>query len=181
MLSRMSAPAAARRAEAPRDAVALREILTAAYRRLGALQRGEKRCFGVTLPQCLLLELLHQEPRLPVRGLAERLGLDASTVTRLVDVLARDGLVRRARPASGDRRRVLVSLTARGRALAERLLACSDAYCERILARIPGERRGDVLRALAVLADALEELPAECRERASIRTPEEEEENPHDA
>lgn len=146
----------------PPEPAKLRETLALAYRRLGALQRGEKRCFGVTLPQCLMLELLHQEGRLPARELADRLGLDASTVTRLVDVLARDGLVRRSRDAGGDRRRVYVSLAARGRALAAKLLACSDDYCERILARIPGDRREDVLHALRLLVDALDELPAEC-------------------
>ncbi|MBW1687438.1 MAG: hypothetical protein JRS35_20565, partial [Deltaproteobacteria bacterium] len=38
-----------------------REILNLAYQRFNALQRGEKRCFGVTMSQCVALETLHRE------------------------------------------------------------------------------------------------------------------------
>jgi DNA-binding MarR family transcriptional regulator len=139
-----------------------RETLTRLYQRFNALQRGEKRCFGVTMSQCVTLELLQQEGAKTVRDLADGLGLDTSTVTRVVDVLVRDGLLRRARDEKRDRRRVFVSLTERGRKLAKQLEACSDAYCERILARIPRDRREDVLHALRVLVDAIDELPASC-------------------
>jgi DNA-binding MarR family transcriptional regulator len=133
-----------------------RQTLNALYRRFNALQRGEKRCFGVTLSQCVTLELLHQEGRKPVQEIAL---LDASTVTRTLDVLVRDGLIRRARDERGDRRRVFVSLSARGRRLATRLEACGDDYCERILARIPAGSGDAVLHALGVLVAALDELP----------------------
>src|SRR5512140_1643598 len=125
-----------------------RRTLTRAYQGFNALQRGEKRCFGVTMSQCMTLEVLHAEGEMTASGLAVRLGLDTTTVTRLVDVLARDGLVRRARDEEGDRRRTFVSLSARGRTMAEKLVACADAYCARILARIPGQRRRDILRML---------------------------------
>jgi len=136
-----------------------RETLTRLYQRFNALQRGEKRCFGVTMSQCVTLELLQQEGRKTVRELAEGLGLDTSTVTRVVDVLVRDGLLRRTRDELQDRRRVFVSLTPRGRRLAEKLQACADEYCERILVRIPRGRRADVLHALRVLVEAIDELP----------------------
>ena len=136
-----------------------RETLTRLYQRFNALQRGEKRCFGVTMSQCVTLELLQQEGRMTVRELAEGLGLDTSTVTRVVDVLVRDGLLRRARDELQDRRRVFVSLTSRGRRLAEKLEACADEYCERILMRIPRGRRADVLHALRVLVEAIDEMP----------------------
>jgi DNA-binding MarR family transcriptional regulator len=80
----------------------------------------------------------------------------------VVDVLVRDGLVRRVRDEKGDRRRIFVSLTARGRGLAEKLEGCADAYCQRILARIPASKRDDVMSALRLLVRAIDELPAEC-------------------
>lgn len=138
-----------------------REALTRLSRRFNALQRGEKRCFGVTMPQCLALELLHQEGRQTVRGLADGLGLETSSATRLVDGLARDGLVERRRD-DVDRRRVFLSLTESGRELASRLEGCADEYTERILACIPRERRGDLLAALRLLAEAFEKLPGAC-------------------
>jgi MarR family transcriptional regulator, organic hydroperoxide resistance regulator len=144
------------------DAAEFRAALTEAYQRFNALQRGEKRCFGVTMSQCMTLELLHQGDHLMGRDLAERLGLDTTTVTRVVDVLVRDGLVRRVRDEKGDRRRIFVSLTARGRGLAEKLEGCADAYCQRILARIPASKREDVMSALRLLVRAIDELPAAC-------------------
>ena len=135
-----------------------RETLGLAYQRVNALQRDEKRCFGVSLSRCVTLETLLQEGPLPVRELAGRLGLDASTVTRSVDGLVREGLVRRTRDERQDRRRVFVALTARGRALAKKLVHCADAYSDAILERIPRERREDVLLALGVLVEAVDDL-----------------------
>ncbi len=136
-----------------------RETLSLAYRRVNALQRGEKRCFGVTMSQCVALELLLQQGAMTVRDMARDLGLDTSTVTRLVDVLVRDGMVRRARDEKRDRRRVFVSLTARGRSLAAKLERCADDYSERILERIPPEMREDVVHTLRVLIEAIDDLP----------------------
>jgi MarR family 2-MHQ and catechol resistance regulon transcriptional repressor len=139
-----------------------REILSVAYQRFNALERGEKRCFGVSMSQCVALETLRREGPMPVRDLSERLGLVPSTVTRLVDGLARDGLAARARDEGGDRRRVFVSLTDSGGELAGRLESCADAYCERILAGIPARRREDVYQALELLVKAIDDLPASC-------------------
>jgi DNA-binding MarR family transcriptional regulator len=139
-----------------------REILNLTYQRFNALQRGEKRCFGVTMSQCVALETLHREGPMPVRELSQRLGLDTSTVTRLIDVLVRDGMAQRARDEAGDRRRVFVSLSETGCELAGRLECCADDYCERILERIPAERREDVFQALQLLVQAIDDLPATC-------------------
>lgn len=143
-------------------AAEFRGTITRLYQRFNALQRGEKRVFGVTMSQCVTLELLQQEGSKTVRELAAALGLDTSTVTRVVDVLVRDGLLRRTRDERQDRRRVFVSLTERGRRLAGKLEACADEYCDRILARIPAARREEVLHTLRILADAIGELPGAC-------------------
>ena len=139
-----------------------RETLSLAYRRVNALQRGEKRCFGVSMSQCVALELLLQQGPMTVRDMASDLGLDTSTVTRVVDVLVRDGMARRTRDEKRDRRFVFVSLTARGRALAEKLERCADDYSERILHRIPAEMREDMIHTLRVLIEAIDDLPAAC-------------------
>lgn len=135
-----------------------RETLGLAYQRVNALQRDEKRCFGVSLSRCVTLETLLREGPLPVNELASRLGLDASTVTRSIDGLVREALVRRTRDERQDRRRVFIALTARGRTLAQKLEQCADAYSDQILTRIPRERREDVLYALGVLVKAVDDL-----------------------
>ncbi len=144
------------------EAREFRRTLNDAYRRFQVLERGEKRCFGVTMSQCMTLELLAREGALSVREMAENLGLDNSTVTRTIDVLARDGLAERRRDEQRDRRQVFVSLTPQGRELAEKLQACADSYCERILQEIPAERRKDVMHALRLLGRAIEDLPSAC-------------------
>jgi DNA-binding MarR family transcriptional regulator len=135
-----------------------RETLGLAYQRVNALQRDEKRCFGVSLSRCVTLETLLREGPLPVHELAGRLGLDASTVTRSIDGLVGEGLVRRARDERRDRRRVFVTLAPRGRRLAQKLERCADAYSDRILDQIPPERREDVIYALGVLVKAVDDL-----------------------
>lgn len=139
-----------------------RQTIARLYQRFNALQRGEKRCFGVTMSQCITLELLQQDGQKTVRELADGLGLDKSTVTRVVDVLVRDGLLRRRRDEKGDRRQVFMSLTERGRRLAEKLEACADDYCERIIAQVPRHRRDDVLETLKLLSDAIDAIPGAC-------------------
>jgi DNA-binding MarR family transcriptional regulator len=141
------------------DPAQFREAVTQLSQRFNALQRGEKCCFGVTMSQCMTLELLHQRGRCSVRELAEGLALDTSTVTRVVDVLVRDGLVRRARDEKRDRRRVFVSLSERGRRLAKKLETSADEYCARILERIPPGRHAGVLDALLLVVTAIDEMP----------------------
>jgi DNA-binding MarR family transcriptional regulator len=138
------------------------QSLNRAYQRFNVLQRGEKKCFGVTMPQCMLIEALFENGRMAVRDLADQLGSDNSTVTRLVDVLVRDDIVSRQRDADGDRRRVYCALTKTGESLGRKLVDCADEYCERILERIPRARRADVLAALDTLVEAMDDLPAEC-------------------
>ncbi len=139
-----------------------REALSECYQRFNALQRDEKRCYGVTMSQCVTLEVLLGEGQMTVRRLAARLGLDTSTVTRVVDVLVRDELLVRRRDEKKDRRRVFVSLTANGRVLAGKLKQCGDDYCDRILSKIAPERRDDVVLALRMLVEAIDDLPAAC-------------------
>jgi DNA-binding MarR family transcriptional regulator len=87
---------------------------------------------------------------LPQHALAARLRLQKSTVSRLVDQLARRGIVRRA-PDRVDRRRVLVSLTASGRRRADRLAAARAALCTELLRRLAPEDRAIAVRGLALL------------------------------
>jgi DNA-binding MarR family transcriptional regulator len=71
---------------------------------------------GITYPQYLVLSALWEEDGRTVGAIAERLALESSTITPLVKRLEAASLVTRARRAD-DERRVLVSLTDKGRAL----------------------------------------------------------------
>lgn len=85
---------------------------------------------GITYPQYLVLSALWEEDGRTVGAIAERLSLESSTITPLVKRLETASLVTRARQAD-DERRVLVSLTDRGRALKEESRCLGEALFTR--------------------------------------------------
>jgi MarR family transcriptional regulator, organic hydroperoxide resistance regulator len=83
---------------------------------------------GLTYPQYITMLVLWQEPDQPrsVGELGDRLHLDSGTLTPLLKRLATMGYVTRFRDAE-DERRVLVTLTAEGLALRDRLAAVPES------------------------------------------------------
>jgi MarR family transcriptional regulator, organic hydroperoxide resistance regulator len=84
---------------------------------------------GLTYPQYITMLALWQDPGRPrsVGELGERLHLDSGTLTPLLKRLASMGYLTRARDAD-DERRVLVSLTADGLALRDRLASVPESF-----------------------------------------------------
>ena len=81
---------------------------------------------GITYPQYLVLNVLWENDGQTVGAIAERLALESSTVTPLVKRLETALLVTRTRRRD-DERRVLVSLTKRGRELREKSSCLGEA------------------------------------------------------
>ncbi len=77
---------------------------------------------GLTYPQYLVMLVLWQADGLAVSQVGERLALDSGTLTPLLKRLEGAGLIQRLRDAA-DERRVLLQLSAAGRALKARALA----------------------------------------------------------
>ena len=84
---------------------------------------------GLTYPQYVTLLALWEDPERSrsVGELGERLHLDSGTLTPLLKQLASMGYVTRARDAD-DERRVLVTLTAEGLTLRERLAGVPESF-----------------------------------------------------
>jgi DNA-binding MarR family transcriptional regulator len=94
---------------------------------------------GVTLMQGRLLGILRD--RTPTMAeLAERLQLDKSSITGLIDRAQRRGLVERV-PSAHDRRSVQVRLTAEGRRLANAGEADIEAEIDELLGLLPAADR----------------------------------------
>jgi DNA-binding MarR family transcriptional regulator len=74
---------------------------------------------GLTYPQYLALLVLWERDGIAVSELGERLTLDSGTLTPLLKRMEASGLVSRLRDTN-DERRVLIRLTAAGRALKAR-------------------------------------------------------------
>src|SRR5579871_436925 len=81
---------------------------------------------GITYPQYLVLNVLWEEDGITIGSIAERLSLESSTVTPLVKRLETSLFVTRTRNRD-DERRVLVSLTQRGRKLREKSACLGEA------------------------------------------------------
>lgn len=102
---------------------------------------------GITYPQYLVLNVLWEEDGITIGSIAERLSLESSTVTPLVKRLEASLFVTRTRNRD-DERRVLVSLTQRGRKLREKsgclgeaLLANSGMQPKELIALTQGVQR----------------------------------------
>ncbi len=96
----------------------------------------ELRKRGTSLPVWRVLAALAAEPGLTVTGLAAASLVQQPTMTKLLDRMARGGLVTRA-PDARDRRVVRVALTPEGEAKAAELKAGAERYEAEVLARHP--------------------------------------------
>jgi MarR family transcriptional regulator, organic hydroperoxide resistance regulator len=120
-----------------------------------ALQKASRRTeatLGVTAPQRMVLRIVGRFPGIPAGKLARVLHLHPSTVTGIVRRLTDSGLVTRW-PDPRDERRVLVGLTARGRALDVDAPGTVEAAVQRLLDELGPERAADVAATLRRLAE----------------------------
>lgn len=105
-----------------------------------ALAGAYARRFGLTIPQWRVVAVLARSPGLSAAAVAERTAMDKVAVSRAVAGLARAGRIRRLLAAS-DRRRSVLTLTARGLAVYRRIVPLALAYERRLLAELnDGER-----------------------------------------
>ena len=110
-----------------------------------ALLRARSRAWQQQTPltpaQYYLLRALSHEPELGVGEMAAAAGCTSPTATRMLDGLARDGVVVRE-PSNEDRRRTIVSLTAKGKRLLARQRRASQEKKQRLYDQLsPAERR----------------------------------------
>jgi DNA-binding MarR family transcriptional regulator len=86
------------------------ELFSAIEKRL---RHAMRRCFvdkGITMPQGMLIGILHKQGEVKVTELSEKMGLSNSTVSGIIDRLEKQDIVERVR-SQEDRRIVYVKLT----------------------------------------------------------------------
>jgi DNA-binding MarR family transcriptional regulator len=101
-------------------------------RELDAAYRPLLADLGLTYPQYLVMLVLWERDVLGVGEIGDRLDLDSATLSPLLRRLEHAGLVRRERTTS-DERRVMISLTDRGRDLQERAAGIPEAIAGRVV------------------------------------------------
>jgi MarR family transcriptional regulator, organic hydroperoxide resistance regulator len=127
----------------------------AAQRELEHVTNEAMRPLGVTGPQADAITVIAQSEPLSLKELGELLIAEAGHPSRLVDRLVAAGLVER-RPAAEDRRRIELSLTAKGRRLNKRILRVREEIREIALA-VLGDR--EIEPALELLRHMIQVSP----------------------
>jgi len=130
------------------------EILQQATRLLAgvALRSVEVLRGAVTLPRYRVLAVLADFGEVRSARVADALGLEASTVTRLVDRLEAAGHVSRSSDPT-NRSAVTLQLTASGRDLVEQVVSWRLRELKRILLRLQPADRTALTSSLALLVD----------------------------
>ena len=130
-----------------------RHCFTRLARFINQLMREQLGCGPVTVQQCYTLEALTAGPR-SMKSLAAEVALHQSTLTRVVEKLEKQNLVRRRRPAE-NQRTVEVQITDAGRQLYRFLDDAGSQMISELLDHIPKERQVAVVEAMEVLAELL--------------------------
>ena len=81
---------------------------------------------GLTYPQYLVMLVLWEQDRQPVNDIAKRLKLNTNTITPLLQRMEKVVLLRRTK-GKDDARQVIVTLTAKGKALEQQALSIPNA------------------------------------------------------
>ena len=130
-----------------------RQLCFAVYATAHAFTRAYKPILdrvGLTYPQYLVMLVLWEKSRLPVKIIGEKLDLDSGTLSPLLKRLEQNGLIGRTRDPK-DERQVIVSLSPKGAALKGEL--------ETIMLSI-GDAIGCSFEEMGGLRDRLQELRA---------------------
>lgn len=131
---------------------ASRVLVSVAARSLAAFEAE------VSLQQYRALVILASRGPLRPVDLAEALGVDPSTATRLCDRLVDKRLISRRRQVE-DRREVKLDLTDRGRALVTEVTERRRAEIERIVGAVPASERKRLVKAFQTFGRAAGEVP----------------------
>ncbi len=137
------------------EALALQARMVALVRAFG-WHRPEQTPCGQPVPISeahALMELGGQDT-LAQHVLGARLGLEKSTVSRLVRQLEERGWVERQRSAA-DGRVTLLALTPAGRQATDQLASARAAFFARVLERVPDDKRLHMLECLDLLVGVL--------------------------
>ncbi|WP_329065688.1 MarR family winged helix-turn-helix transcriptional regulator [Amycolatopsis sp. NBC_01480] len=113
----------------------------------------------VTLPQFRLLVVLHSRGPLKHAALAELLGVNPSTASRMVDRLVTVDLVAR-QDSPSSRREIVIELTGEGARVVRLVTSRRRREIAKIVAKMPEHARHGLVEVLTAFAEAGGEPPA---------------------
>ena len=151
--------------ETSRDANCCRaevgELVQRLVRAFQLFERDHIRVLGFTSTQGYALLEVSERPGVTMNELSERMNVEGSTMTRVVDLLVRDGWLVRRRE-DDDRRVVRVFLAEKAGEAVSRLRDNLDAYYGNIVKNLPEGRVEEVLAVSELLLSALKRSNPKC-------------------
>ena len=130
----------------------LHYLLKHAQMRLAVLTGPALEPFGISGRQCAVLVAVNEQAPSSQHDIAQRMGVDRTTMVTLVDELEAKGLVYR-RPDSRDRRKNVVALTEAGHTTLEGATSAVDEAERRFLGLLSDDQAAafrETLRAAAL-------------------------------
>jgi len=124
-------------------------------------ERDEIKTYGFTTSQCYTILGLYTSGGLTMNELSEKMNLNSSTMTRILDNLVRDKYISREKDEF-DRRIVIVSLTDTGKEIAKKLDITVKAYYKKVIENIPKGQVEEVLKSVNILQKAFERANPNC-------------------
>lgn len=124
-------------------------------------ERDQIKIFGFTTTQCYTLLEIDKTGTITMNELSERMNLNSSTMTRILDNLVRDGYIERQKSPE-DRRLVLVSLSEKGKASAGKLNDSVNGYYKKVIGSIPEGKLDEILKSTDILVHAFEKSNPNC-------------------
>lgn len=118
-------------------------------------------CYGVSISQCHILDVLAEEGDLTMQQLAKRMFKSVSTMTRVVAQLVRRGYVKRHQDPQ-DRRVVHVSITPQGKAIVAAINRDLIETQKAILKAIPSDQWAGAFKVLEALAQGARRWQETC-------------------
>ena len=121
------------------------------------IQNQSACCCGVTITQCHTLMELDIKDNITLNELAAKIHLDKSTVSRTVENLVNNGLIRRTIPKS-NRRTTMITLTAKGSEVCHSINSGNDLYYQSALNEIPDDLKVSFLKGFETFVAAMAKL-----------------------
>ena len=121
-------------------------------------------CYGISISQSHILDVLAEEGDLAMQQLARRMYKSVSTMTRVVGQLVRREYVKRRQDAE-DRRVVRVSITPQGKAIVAAISRDLVETQKAILQSIPPDQWAGAFKVLEALAHGAQRWQEACCKR----------------
>lgn len=137
------------------------EMVQKLVRMFQLFERDQIKVHGFTTSQCYTLLEIYKSGSLTMSELSDKMNLNTSTMTRVLDNLVRDKYVSRDKELS-DRRIVVISLTDKGKNAALVLSRTVNDYYRRVIENIPEGQVDEILKSVGRLLSAFEKANPNC-------------------